>query len=177
VPWKGIFSATAFAICSTYHTTLQKSPGQLVFGRDMIFNVEPIAHWEHLHASKQKIIQQNNQAENSTRIPHNYSVGDKVMLRQSSEPKYEQSYSGPHTILHVGKNGTVRLQVGLVIATVNLRHLETLQGSSQLHSWGGVQYASVHSEGQAQLVCVWCTDRQTKNITVIKITAEITAAL
>ena len=38
-PWKGILSATAFAVRSTYHTTLMKSPGQLVFGRDMIFNI------------------------------------------------------------------------------------------------------------------------------------------
>ena len=38
-PWKGILSATAFAVWSTFHTTLQKSPGQLVFGRDMIFNI------------------------------------------------------------------------------------------------------------------------------------------
>jgi transposase InsO family protein len=33
-PWKGILSAAAFAVRSTYHTTLQKTPGQLVFGRD-----------------------------------------------------------------------------------------------------------------------------------------------
>jgi hypothetical protein len=43
-PWKGILSATAFAISATYHTTLQKSPGQMVFGRDMIFNVKHTAN-------------------------------------------------------------------------------------------------------------------------------------
>jgi hypothetical protein len=43
-PWKGILAATAFAIRATYHTTLQKSPGQLVFGRDMIFNVQHTAN-------------------------------------------------------------------------------------------------------------------------------------
>ena len=37
-PWKGILSATAFAVRSTIHTTTQKTPGQLVFGRDIIFN-------------------------------------------------------------------------------------------------------------------------------------------
>jgi hypothetical protein len=43
--WIGILAATAIhAIC--YHTTLQKSPGQLVFGRDMIFNVQHTANWE-----------------------------------------------------------------------------------------------------------------------------------
>jgi hypothetical protein len=38
--------ATAFAtIHATYHTTLQKSPGQLVFGRDMIFNVQLVTSY------------------------------------------------------------------------------------------------------------------------------------
>ena len=31
-PWKGILSTTAFAVRSTFHTTLQITPGQLVFG-------------------------------------------------------------------------------------------------------------------------------------------------
>ena len=133
-PWKGILSATAFAIRSTYHTTLKKSPGQLVFGRDMIFNIEHIANWEYIRASKQKIIQKNNLIENSTRIPHDYSVGDKVMLRIGSENKYEQPYSGPHTILHVGKNGTVRLQIGAVLDTVNIRRLEPYkEAPSSIH--------------------------------------------
>ena len=31
-PWKGILSATAFAVRSTFHTTLRQTPGQLVSG-------------------------------------------------------------------------------------------------------------------------------------------------
>jgi hypothetical protein len=38
-PWKGILSATAFAVRSTFHTTLRNSPLQLVFGRDMILTL------------------------------------------------------------------------------------------------------------------------------------------
>ena len=120
-PWKGILSATAFAVRSTYHTTLKQFPGQIVFGRDMIFNIEHIANWEYIRASKQKIIQKNNKNENSERIPHDYSVSDKVMLQKGSENKYEQPYSGPHTILHVGKNGIVCLQIGAIIDTVNIQ--------------------------------------------------------
>jgi hypothetical protein len=51
-PWKGILAATAFAIRATYYTTLQKSPGQLVFGRDMIFNAQHAANWEYIRARK-----------------------------------------------------------------------------------------------------------------------------
>ena len=56
-PWKGILSATTFAVRSTYHTTLKKTPGQLVFGRDMIFNIQHIANWEYIRQNKQKLIE------------------------------------------------------------------------------------------------------------------------
>ena len=59
-PWSGILSATAFAIHSTYHTTLNATLGQLVFGRDMIFNIKHIADWEAIRQQKQKIINENN---------------------------------------------------------------------------------------------------------------------
>jgi hypothetical protein len=52
-PWKGILSATAFAVQSTFYTTLQNTPGQLVFGRDMILNVKHEANWEYICAEKQ----------------------------------------------------------------------------------------------------------------------------
>ena len=42
-PWSGMLNAAAFAIRSTYHTTLGKTPGQLVYGRDMIL-AKYIAH-------------------------------------------------------------------------------------------------------------------------------------
>ena len=34
-PWEGILSAMACAVQSTFHTTLQQIPGQLVFGCDI----------------------------------------------------------------------------------------------------------------------------------------------
>ena len=51
-PWKGLLAATAFAVRSTYHTTLKKTPGQLVFGRDMIFNIQHVANWEFIRKNK-----------------------------------------------------------------------------------------------------------------------------
>ena len=73
--WKGILSATAFAVWSTFHTTLHQSPGQLVFGRDMIFNIKHEANWEYIRQRKQKLIDKNNQRENASRIPHVYNIG------------------------------------------------------------------------------------------------------
>jgi hypothetical protein len=86
-PWKGILAATAFAIRATYHTTLQKSPGQLVFGRDMMFNIQRTANWEYICARKQRLIQKNNTNENKSQVPHTYRItssNEKFMLRKGT---------------------------------------------------------------------------------------------
>ena len=56
-PWKGILSATAFAVRSTFHTTLINTPGQLVFGRGMILNIKHKANWEFICERKQQILE------------------------------------------------------------------------------------------------------------------------
>ena len=122
-PWKGILSATAFAVRSTFHTTLRKTPGQLVFGRDMILNIQHVANWEYIRARKQKLIDKNNSIENKTRIPYEYQVGQLVLLRKGTENKYEAPYQGPYRILQVNDNGTVRLQVGAIADTYNIRRI------------------------------------------------------
>ena len=122
-PWKGILSAVSFAVRSTIHTTTQKTPAQLVFGRDMMFNIKHMANWEFIRARKQALINKNNERENSKRVPHNYKEGDLVLLKIGSENKYETPFSGPHQITSVNDNGTVRLQKGAVEDTVNIRRL------------------------------------------------------
>ena len=109
-PWSGILSAVAFAIRATYHTTTQKSPGQLVFGRDMILNIKHQANWEYIRKRKQSKINDNNEKENAKRIPHEYNIGDQVLIRKGTEYKYEQPYEGPFPILQVHDNGTVKIQ-------------------------------------------------------------------
>ena len=124
VPWAGILAATAFAVRSTLHTTLKKTPGQLVFGRDMIFNIQHQADWELIRQRKQELINKNNQRENSKRIPHEYRVEDQVLLRQRTENKMEAPYCGPYRILRVNDNGTVQMKVKAIIATFNIRNIK-----------------------------------------------------
>jgi transposase InsO family protein len=50
-PWSGILSAVAWAVRSTYHTTLQLTPGQLVFGRNMIWHIAHVADWQDIYQS------------------------------------------------------------------------------------------------------------------------------
>jgi hypothetical protein len=130
-------SATAFAVRSTYHTTLKKSPGQLVFGRDMIFNIKHVANWEYIRQNKQKLIDKNNKAENAKCIPYTYKVGEQVLLKRGTENKYETPYQGPFTVLKVNDNGTVRLKVKNIEDTYNIRRL-TPYTSPDSSNHGGV---------------------------------------
>ena len=43
-PWEGILSSTMFANRSTVHTTTQHTSSQLVFGRDVILNINKEAN-------------------------------------------------------------------------------------------------------------------------------------
>ena len=127
--WDGVLSAVGFAMRSTVHTTNRATPAQLVFGRDAIHNVRFEADWNFIKSRKQRVIKQNNQRENAKRIPHQYSVGDRVLIVNDPEQKHgEPQHVGPHTVTHVYDNGTVRLEQstnngGAVYQTWNVRKL------------------------------------------------------
>jgi transposase InsO family protein len=67
-PWSGILAAAMFAMRATYHTTLQATSAQLVFGRDAILNTKFEADWNFIKQNKQKVIHTNNVKENKTDI-------------------------------------------------------------------------------------------------------------
>ena len=61
-PFGRFLSACAYSVRSTYHTTLQATPAQLVFGRDMILPVNFRADWSRIHMNRQTEIMRNNTA-------------------------------------------------------------------------------------------------------------------
>ena len=63
-PWSGILSATIFAVCATYYTTLQAYSMHLVFGRDAILNIKHVVVWEHIRKHKQLRMNRNYKREN-----------------------------------------------------------------------------------------------------------------
>ena len=127
--FEGILAACRRAINSTVHTTLRATPTQLVFGRDAMLNVSFQADWEYIKDRKQKLILQNNRRENLTRLPHTYSVGDKVMVIEDPNRKHgSPQNSGPYTVTKVNDNGTVQLRKvadngGAVTQPWNIRNL------------------------------------------------------
>jgi hypothetical protein len=122
-PWDGILAATMFALRATYHTTLQATPTQLVFGRDAIMNVQYKADWAAIKERKQKLINKNNAAENKKRKAHTYHVGDKILIRKECKSKYgDDPYSGPYVIEVVNSNGTLRYRDGAITDVINIRN-------------------------------------------------------
>jgi hypothetical protein len=81
-PWNESLQACAYGIRSTYHTTLQAYPGQLVFGRDMMHDVRFQANWDSIKTNKTKIIEKSNKRENLNRLKYKYKVGDRILLRK-----------------------------------------------------------------------------------------------
>ena len=123
-PFGSFLSAAAWAIRSTYHTTLEATPGQLVFGRDMLLPIKFKADWARIRQRKQDTIARNVVSENAKRKDYEYKVGDKVLLEKPGiTPKMSNPRTGPFDVLKVYTNGTVKIQRGPVQEKVSIRRL------------------------------------------------------
>jgi len=54
-----------WAICSTYHTVLKASPGAVIFGRDMLFDIPFVADWNKIGDYRRRQTDRSNTRENS----------------------------------------------------------------------------------------------------------------
>jgi hypothetical protein len=124
-PWGPFLSSAAYAIRSTFHTTLKATPGQLVFGRDMVLPKQFMADWGEIEQQRQKEMGRNNRRENASRISHDYKVEDKVLLKKPGKHlrKLEAPRTGPHTVSAIYTNGTLFIQKGKINERVNIRRL------------------------------------------------------
>ena len=96
--WSGIPAATMFAVRATYHTIIQVSTMQLVFGRYAILNIKNVADWEHIQQRKQLRINYNNQRENMRHNNHQYKVGEKNLVKHKKNSKHELEFIGPFAV-------------------------------------------------------------------------------
>jgi hypothetical protein len=125
-PWGPCLSSAAYAIRSTFHTILKATPGQLVFGRDMVLPVKIMADWGGaIEPQRQKEMGRNNRRGNSSRISHDYKLGDKVLLKKPGKHlrKLKAPKTGPHTLAAIHTNGTLCIQKVKVNERVNIRIL------------------------------------------------------
>ena len=82
-----LLAPVQWALNATFHTTLQATPAQLAFRRDMIMPTSYLAHWHSLHQRRQALTDKDNAHENQTRIPHVYCMNDLVLVKQDAKGK------------------------------------------------------------------------------------------
>ena len=123
-PWDEFLSSIAYAVRTTHHTTLQASPAQLVFGRDMLLPVKFVADWAQIRHQRQQRINQSNKRENAARLAHDYQIGEHVILATPGLlPKAKRPRTGPYKVTQVHNNGTITIQDGPVQQRVNIRRV------------------------------------------------------
>jgi hypothetical protein len=124
-PFGDILASIAWAIRASYNSATDATPAQLVFGRDMMFNITALTNWKALSLRKQRLIDKANTRENSKRVDFDYKVGNQVyIVHDGIQCKLDSPKSGPFVITDVFTNGTVRIQRGLVNERINIRRLE-----------------------------------------------------
>ena len=120
-----------WAINSTYHTTLQATPGQLAFQRDTIMPTTYLANWAAIQHRRQDKSIDSTTKENSSRIRHEYRLNDRVLIRRGVENPYLRTLArpteGPYKIIDIEQlpiNGTVLIQcTANTTECVNIRRL------------------------------------------------------
>ena len=127
-PWGDMLAEIAWAVRSLYHTTLNATPGQLVFNRDMLFDMRFNPDWENIRKRKRAQVLKDNERENSQRKQHTYRVGDKVLLKKDHLKiirKTEFRNEGPFTIQRIHENGTLTItdEESGVTTTLHMRRV------------------------------------------------------
>jgi hypothetical protein len=119
-PWSGILSAVAWAVQSTHHAASQSTPGQLVFGRDMIWDAAHAADWQHIEQREQTSIDKNNKKENEKRISWDCAISDSILKIEVGAHEMEQPKEGPFRIVRAHANGTATMQKGPIEERLNV---------------------------------------------------------
>ena len=120
----GILVAAAFVVRSTYHSTKGKIPCQIDLGRGMILSIYHVADWRYIHKRKQAQINKDVIRGNTTRIDHDYRVGDKSVTINNSAYKYKTPFKVPYEIFQMWTRVAVTLITVTVTHGINIRNIK-----------------------------------------------------
>jgi hypothetical protein len=116
---QALLAPVQWAMNSTYHMTLQATPGQLAFQRDMIMPTMFLANWAHIQACRQHQHFIDNHHKNTVQLSHSYKVHDKVLIQRDVNYPYlgklAKPTEGPFRIIDISLlpiNGTVVITHG-----------------------------------------------------------------
>ena len=59
------------------------TPGQAVFGRDVLFNLASVVYWQVVTAANQRQVDIDNVREKSRKVTHDYKIGHQLYVRMS----------------------------------------------------------------------------------------------
>ena len=121
-PWSQILSNCAWAIRSTAHSILDATPAQIVFGRDMLFDLSFTTNFKDLINKKQKASDLNVDRENNKRVKYDYKINDLILLdRGTLQRKLVPKRDGPYQVIRVYSNGTLKIRKGIYVQRVSIR--------------------------------------------------------
>ncbi len=95
---------SAWAVRSTYHTVLKTSPGEAIFGRDMLFEISYLVKWNIIGEYRQAQTKCNALGENASRVDFDYAVGRHMLVCEDGIlHKAATEHTGPFCITTVHK--------------------------------------------------------------------------
>jgi hypothetical protein len=108
---------------------LKASPGAVMFGQDMLFDILFIADWKKIGEHRQRLTNLNTAHENKGRIEYDYKVGQKVLLWNKGILHKAQSIwqKDPWTITTVHTNGKITIQCRNKLERLNIRRVKPFE--------------------------------------------------
>jgi len=120
--WDDILASVAWAVRSTTHMVLGSTPGQIVYGRDMLFPLKYVAEWDVLQKRREHSVETANVKENKSRVEYDYKVGDKILLEDKEiQRKMNCPTKGLFIVKTVHANGNLTISRGIFTERVNIR--------------------------------------------------------
>lgn len=124
--WHEVLPSISWSIRSSYHNSIDTTPDEMVFGRNMIINKE-VDKKNILERAivKTKAVKAKDQLkQNKKKIPWNYKAGQKAFIRCTNPGKLDAKFDGPYEITKVNKNFTVVIEIDGRKKTYNIRKLK-----------------------------------------------------
>ena len=125
-PWGETLAYIAWLIQASYKCTIMATPGQSVFGRDMLFNLASVVDWWVVTAAKQCQVDIDIFREKARQIMHDFAIVNPVYVEMTGiYRKLDYKGKGLYRFTELFKNGTGWFQWGQVNEWINIVCLNT----------------------------------------------------
>ena len=122
---KDILPNINYAIRTSYSHSLKTSPGEAIFQRHMIYDINHNTNWRKVHEDRIEEMKKSNIRENKKIIDYEYLPDDLVLIKLDIKKlgKVEEMVIGPFPVVAVRENGVVIINKGKYLESWNIRNL------------------------------------------------------